>query len=89
MDVIRLSQACPSMGNIPGGAPRAGLDGKGLGSNPHAPAHAILNRYVWFVAKLKHCMVCFVTADITTLYINSLMQIFAKPVFNSLLPDFT
>ena len=34
------------------------LDGKGMQSQSHAPAHATLKTHVWYVARLKP-MVCF------------------------------
>ena len=37
----------------------AGLDGRGLRSLSHAPTHAILKLQMWYVALLKHCVVCF------------------------------
>lgn len=36
----------------------SGLDGKGLQSQSHAPAHVILKAHVWYVACLQHCTMC-------------------------------
>ena len=36
----------------------AGLDGKDVQSHSHTLAHTILKTLVWYVAHLKHCMMC-------------------------------
>ena len=37
----------------------AGLGWKGVQSHSHAPAQAILKTQVWYIKRLKHCVVRF------------------------------
>ena len=60
----------------------AGLDGKGVHLHSHVPTHTILKAYVWYVAFLNYCMVCFPnllwTHNFFTLLITLFMIALAK-----------